>query len=109
MNVPTREMIMYELLYILKQNAPVRGENIPPGRKMPKDYLKPTKLSPYPGNLKNNGIVLTGQENGAAINVGGAAASYAEYTEWRSFKPGWMEKSQEEFLDKMRKLGGEVR
>lgn len=99
------------LVRILKSNAPVRGKNMPAGWSARKriNYLKPTKLSPYPGNLKNNGIRYDIENNKSSVKVGGAQAPYAEYTERKSFSPGWMVKSEQELLDKLRQAGGRVR
>lgn len=79
----TIEKAVYTLLYILKENAPVRTHP-----------LGAIKYSPYPGNLKNNGIVsIIYSPNSATIRIGGEPAPYAPYTETRSKKPHWQENS----------------
>lgn len=92
----TTEMLSSKLAYILKENSPVRTK--PLGR---------IKDSPYPGNLRNNGIVLVflNKEN-ASIIIGGAPAPYAKYTETTSHKPGWRNKSIKQFNSHLRALGG---
>lgn len=99
------------LVGILKRNAPVRGKNMPASWSARKriNYLKPTKSSPYPGNLKDNGIVAEIGETSSRIEIGGARAPYGERTEETSFCPGWMAKSNNELLDKLRQAGGVVR
>jgi hypothetical protein len=103
--------ITVTLAGVLKRNAPVRGKNMPAGWSERKrtNYLKPTKLSPYPGNLKNNGISYYVGEKAATIEIGGSRASYADYTERKSFSPGWMEKSTRELVELLRMQGGRVR
>ena len=99
------------LVSILKRNAPVRGKNMPASwsSRRRTNYLKPTKLSPYPGNLKNNGIRYDIGNKASRIEVGGPEAPYAEYTERTSFRPGWMAKSRQELLNKLRQAGGRIR
>ena len=90
----TKQRLCYELAAILKCNAPVRDGTKYPGKR---------GSSPYPGNLKNNGIYITA--NG--VYTGGDNAPYAIYTESRSRKKGWHKKSNEEFLQLLqRKYGG---
>lgn len=95
----------------LKRNAPVRGKNMPASWSARKriNYLKPTKTSPYPGNLKDNGIVAEISETSSRIEIGGPRAPYGERTEITSFSPGWIAKSNSELLDKLRQAGGKVR
>ena len=88
-----------ELTTILKKNAPVRDGTKYPG---------PRGASPYPGNLKQNGIVAVMSGDEMVCEVGGAAAPYAPYTETRSRKPGWQKKSNEEFVQMIIAQGLEV-
>lgn len=96
MNI-TKQRLQYELVAILKQNAPVRDGTKYPGKR---------GASPYPGNLKNNGIYITA--NG--VYTGGDNAPYAVYTETRSRKKGWHKKSHNQFLALLqRKYGGVIK
>lgn len=101
------------LLYgLLKRNAPVRGNPFPPSirtRRQRMNYMK-ERGGMYPGNLKNNGIRYEFDRTGSShIEIGGDPAPYAEYTETRSMKRGWMAKSHNELVDKLRQAGGRVR
>ena len=100
----TLEMLIYELATIAKNNAPVRTYPLGPVGK------KGTNMfSPYPGNLKNNGIIprIYGQ-NRASLLIGGPVG-YAMYTETRSKKPMWQQKSLEEFVNRLTTVYGGVR
>ena len=67
----------------LTENAPVRT-----------NPLGATKLSPYPGNLRQNGIVITKiSDNRHAVVIGNDAVPYAVDTEYRSKKKMWMHNS----------------
>ena len=94
----TLEIAMQELLYTLKENAPVRsypGAVGKPGTNM---------YSPYPGNLKNNGIYAgyTTATTGQIILSGTTGkVGYLPYTETRSHKPNWQQKSINEFVSKL--------
>ena len=69
------------LLSHLQFNAPVRTK--PPSG--------PSGLSPYPGNLRQNGINMSYiSANHIQIKIGGPPAPYGPYTETRSHKPGWI-------------------
>lgn len=107
----TIDVITSVLTGALKANAPVRGKNMPGGWSESRriNYLKPNKSSPYPGNLKDNGILEEIGENSSRVVIGGPRAPYAEYTEETSFSPGWMAKSNQEVIDKLRQAGGRVR
>jgi len=80
--------LVAEMTHILKGNAPVRTK--PLGR---------TKYSPFPGNLKQNGIVMDASQG--KVLVGGDPAPYATYTEETSYKAGWMKKSELEMLNRL--------
>lgn len=95
----TTAMLTYELTTILKKNAPVRdGANYPGAR----------GASPYPGNLKQNGIQFLQTAKGAVCEVGSANAPYAPYTETRSKKPDWQKKSNLELINRIKSLGLKV-
>ena len=69
------------LMSHLQFNAPVRTK--PPSG--------PSGLSPYPGNLRQNGINMSYvNANHIQIKIGGPPAPYGPYTETRSHKPGWI-------------------
>lgn len=81
-------------------NAPVRTK--PPAG--------PSGLSPYPGNLRQNGINLTYMGvNHIKITIGGEPAPYGPYTETRSHKPGWIAKSINETANTyINRFGGKI-
>ena len=94
----TLEVAMQELLFILKENAPVRsfpGAVGKPGTNM---------YSPMPGNLKMNGIYAgyTTATQGTIILSGTTGkVGYLPYTETRSKKPNWQQKSINQFVSKL--------
>lgn len=81
-------------------NAPVRTK--PPAG--------PSGLSPYPGNLRQNGINMSYiSTNHIRITIGGEPAPYGPYTETRSHKPGWIAKSINETANIfINKFGGKI-
>lgn len=81
-------------------NAPVRTK--PPAG--------PSGLSPYPGNLRQNGINLTYMgANHIKITIGGEPAPYGPYTETKSHKPGWIAKSINETANiYINRFGGKI-
>lgn len=88
-----------ELYRIFKNNAPVR--TFPPG---PVGKKGTNMYSPYPGNLMNNGIWWenTGANSGrVALSGTDGKVGYLPYTETRSRKPGWQEKSVNEFVSRL--------
>lgn len=93
------DMLTYELTTILKKNAPVRDGSLYPGAR---------GASPYPGNLKQNGILFVKTAKGSVCEIGGSNAPYAVYTETRSKKPGWQKKSGVELVNRIRSLGLKV-
>ncbi len=92
-------MLTYELTTVLKNNAPVRD-----GAK----YPGPRGASPYPGNLKLNGIQTLLTNKASVCEVGHPNAPYAPYTELHSRKKGWQKKSNIEFIKRIQSLGLEV-
>lgn len=94
----TLELAIQELLYILKENAPVRNKPGAVGKPGTNMY------SPYPGNLKNNGIYAgyTTDTMGQIILSGtDGKVGYLPYTETRSHKPNWQSKSIDQFVSKL--------
>jgi len=92
------EMLMQELLYILKENAPVRSSPGPAGK------VGTNMYSPYPGNLKNNGIYAgyTSATQGQIVLSGtDGKVGYLPFTETRSHKPNWQSKSIDQFVSKL--------
>lgn len=96
----TPEMITMAFYDIMKQNAPVR--KFPPG---PIGKKGTPFYSPYPGNLRNNGVLCDFfSKDHTRIRVGGPVG-YAVYTE----RSGWQEKSVAEFINLLKSYGGEIR
>lgn len=94
----TLELAMQELLFILKENAPVRSFPGATGKKGTNMY------SPYPGNLKNNGIYpgYTSATTGQIVLSGiDGKVGYLPYTETRSKKPNWQQNSINQFVSKL--------
>ena len=84
--------ITLELQGILQRRAPVRTNPI----------SGPSGASPYPGNLKLNGInAVFISKKQSKIVIGGPAAPYGPYTETRAYphNRGWMAKSVDEFVN----------
>lgn len=90
------DVLMSNLIF----NAPVRTK--PPAG--------PSGLSPYPGNLRQNGINLTYMGvNHIKITIGGEPAPYGPYTETKSHKPGWIAKSINETANTyINRFGGKI-
>ena len=97
----TLELLTYELAMIAKNNAPVRTYPLGPvGKKGTNMY------SPYPGNLMNNGIVPRVYSSTNASLLIGGPVGYAMYTETRSKKPHWMQKTVDEFVQRLTTVYG---
>lgn len=91
----TIDLAMTKLLFILKENAPVRQTTGASGKPGTNTY------SPYPGNLKNNGIYMgykTADKGSVCLSGTDGKVGYLPYTETRSHKPNWQAKSIEEFV-----------
>lgn len=105
----TRVMLESHLLEFLKANAPVRGEGIK-GDKLPRYAYgavgkKGTNMySPYPGNLKNNGIVQT--KSGAKLDIN--RVGYIWYANKTSRKPNYIGKGVDDFLKWCQTLGARI-
>lgn len=90
------ETLMSNLMF----NAPVRTK--PPAG--------PHGSSPYPGNLRQNGINLQYiNSKHIRIVIGGDPAPYGPYTETMSHRPGWIAKSISETAQAyISKHGGKI-
>ena len=89
-------MLQSKLLELLKSNAPVRQKGGDVGKRGTNMY------SPYPGNLKNNGIYQTNYGVRLDLNKVG----YIGYANLRSKKPQFIEKSIDGFVQFCISLGG---
>jgi isocitrate dehydrogenase kinase/phosphatase len=103
----TGNMLSSKLLSIAKKNAPVRivkdkAGNRPRSRAVGK---KGTNMySPYPGNLKNNGIY----KRGNAVVFDYNKVGYIGYANLYSKKPQYIEKTLNDFLNYCVSLGGRI-
>lgn len=95
----TRTMLETKLYEILQGNSPVRQGGGAVGKRGTNMY------SPYPGNLKNNGIIQT--NTGVRLDLN--KVGYICYANLYSKKPGYIEKSRDEFLQWLVALGGKIR
>lgn len=102
----TQEMLASKLAFIAKENAPVRMIVDKKGRPLSRAVGKKgtNMYSPYPGNLKNNGIVPL--SNGVRFDYD--KVGYIGYANVRSRKPQFIEKTVEDFCRYCVDLGGRV-
>ena len=119
----TKAMLVEQLQKISKENAPVRivydakGNVKTKNLKTGKIYTKGGRpasravgkpgtnmYSPYPGNLKNNGIV----DIGDGVRYDYNKVGYIGYANIRSKKPQFIEKTIEDFCAYCIALGGRV-
>ena len=119
----TKAMLVSKLQRIAKENAPVRlvyddkGNVKTKSLKSGKLYTKSGRpasrsvgkpgtnmYSPYPGNLKNNGVVLID----GGIRYDYDKVGYIGYANIRSHKPKFIEKTVQDFLAYCISLGGRV-
>lgn len=100
------KMLTDKLYSISKVHAPVREINDKNGKPKPRGVGKKgtNMYSPYPGNLKNNGIVRT--ENGVVFDYD--KVGYIGYANLRSNKPKFIEKTVEDFCNYCVSLGGRI-
>ena len=83
MNELTARRVAEYLRARLAENAPVREKP-----------LGPIPGSPFPGNLKQNGIEIAEvSPQKYRVAIGNDGVLYAVYTEKTSHRPGWIQKS----------------
>lgn len=103
----TAEMLAAKLLRIAKKNAPVRvvkDKNPKRPRKRAVGKKGTNMYSPYPGNLKNNGIYAI--ENGVRFDYD--KVGYIGYANKYSRKPRYIEKTMDDFCQYCVSLGGRI-
>ena len=102
----TEEMLVNKLLRLAKKNAPVRVVSDKKGRPRQRAVGKKgtNMYSPYPGNLKNNGIYARGN----AVVYDYNKVGYIGYANVRSKKPQFIEKTVDDFLNYCVSLGGRI-
>ena len=102
----TAVMLSSKLLSIAKKNAPVREIADKKGRPRKREVGKKgtNMYSPYPGNLKNNGIYARG--TGVVFDYN--KVGYIGYANQRSHKPQFIQKTINEFLNYCVSLGGRI-
>ena len=103
----TGDMLLNKLLEISKENAPVRLINDAKNKRPKKravGKIGTNMYSPYPGNLKNNGIYRRGN----AIVFDYNKVGYIGYANLRSKRPQYIEKSVNDFLNYCVLLGGRI-
>ena len=96
----TIELAMTKLLWILKDNAPVRKSPGPKGKPGTNMY------SPYPGNLKNNGIYAgykTADKGTIVLSGVDGKVGYLPFTEKKS---NWQANSINQFVNDLCALYG---
>ena len=96
-----------ETLYdIAQKNAPVRTMTDKKGRPRPRATGKKgtNMYSPYPGNLKNNGIYAV--KNGVVFDYN--KVGYIGYANIRSSEPQFIQNTVNEFLNQCVSLGGRI-
>ena len=119
----TKAMLVSKLQRIAKENAPVRlvydakgnvkTKNLKSGKLYTKSGRAASRAvgkpgtnmySPYPGNLKNNGIVAI--DGGVRYDYD--KVGYIGYANIRSHKPKFIEKTVQDFCAYCVSLGGRV-
>ena len=102
----TAQMLTAKLLEIAKTNAPVRRVSDKRGRPGQRATGKKgtNMYSPYPGNLKNNGIYARG--TGVVFDYN--KVGYIGYANARSSKPRFIQNTVEDFLNYCVGLGGRI-
>lgn len=103
----TKAKLVSKLQRIAKDNAPVRIVSDKEGRPKSRAVGKrgTNMYSPYPGNLKNNGVVAI--ENGVKYDYN--KVGYIGYANLRSKKPQFIEKTIDDFCNFCVSLGGRIR
>ena len=102
----TSTMLSSKLLEIAKRNAPVRVVTDKKGRTRARATGKKgtNMYSPYPGNLKNNGIYAI--QSGVVFDYN--KVGYIGYANMRSSKPRFIQNTVNEFLNFCVSLGGRI-
>ena len=102
----TGNMLSSKLLSLAKENAPVRIVDDSKGRPRSRAVGKKgtNMYSPYPGNLKNNGIYRRGN----AVVFDYNKVGYIGYANLYSKKPQYIEKTLNDFLNYCVSLGGRI-
>ena len=102
----TGEMLTNKLYEIAQANPPVRSIVDKHGRPLPRAVGKKgtNMYSPYPGNLKNNGIYR--RDNAIIFDFN--KVGYIGYANIRSRKPRYIEKSVNDFCNYCVSLGGRI-
>jgi hypothetical protein len=102
----TQDMLVSKLLDIAKENAPVRQIVDKNGRPLQRAVGKKgtNMYSPYPGNLKNNGIYAI--KNGIVFDYD--KVGYIGYANLRSRKPRFIENTVTQFCNFCVELGGRI-
>ena len=102
----TAEMLSDKLYEFAKARAPVRSVVDKKGRPRQRAVGKKgtNMYSPYPGNLKNNGIVRTGK----GVKFDYDKVGYIGYANIRSHKPQFIENTVEDFCNFCISLGGRI-
>lgn len=102
----TATMLSSKLLEIAKKNAPVRLAYNKKGRPMQRAVGKKgtNMYSPYPGNLKNNGIYAV--DNGICFDYN--KVGYIGYANIRSHSPQFIQRTVDDFLSFCVTLGGRI-
>lgn len=92
-----------DFVRIIKKNSPKRDDDTYPHEIKRKGKV----ISPFPGNLKQNGnqIIETGKSY--KVKHGYEPAMYALYANKTSRKPGYIEKSIQDFKARIKQLGWE--
>lgn len=102
----TATMLSSKLLELAKKNAPVRRIADKNGRPRARATGKKgtNMYSPYPGNLKNNGIYAV--PNGVVFDYN--KVGYIGYANMRSSRPQFIQNTVNEFLQYCVSLGGRI-
>ena len=102
----TGYMLLSKLLELAKQNAPVRlvADNGKRPRQRAVGKKGTNMYSPYPGNLKNNGIYMRGD----AVVYDYNKVGYIGYANLYSRRPRYIEKTLVDFLNYCVALGGRI-
>jgi hypothetical protein len=102
----TQQQLVSKLYELTQKNAPVRVVKDKNGRPTLRAIGKKgtNMYSPYPGNLKNNGIYI--DKNSVVFDYN--KVGYIGYANLRSKKPRFIEKSVEDFLQYCVSLGGRI-